>query len=426
MTSPRWDSISSEGYSGKQGRAFREAIDPDPNGAQIANEPAFLYRPILLASVSLGMLSILLPIYARQLGASATAIGGLFSVFTAVLLVVRPLTGWALDHYGRRPLLLLALFIYVVCMLVFGRSIDLPSLYAGRVLHGIGAAVMWLTLRTVVADIVPDQRRARIMGRLTEQSARGSMLGAFFGFTLLGFLPLAAAWQWSFLGYAALSLVALVQTWSRVPETKADGEPSLVPPWDIGAVALSALVAVVALAEALIGPIFLIMLTDRFELEPSMLGMVMAGGILYAILPSRAGAWGDRIGRYRVVVLGLALAAFANGSFPFLPSVWVLILVYTVLVGAWCMVTPQLDALVTSRTSPLSRGRTVARYEFVRGAGAACGPLAGGWLYDEWHVAAPFVANSSLLLLTAVTTLVVLVYSHKRVAGSMRDQVGEP
>ena len=426
MTSPRWDSISSEGYSGKQGRAFREAIDPDPNGAQIANEPAFLYRPILLASVSLGMLSILLPIYARQLGASATAIGGLFSVFTAVLLVVRPLTGWALDHYGRRPLLLLALFIYVVCMLVFGRSIDLPSLYAGRVLHGIGAAVMWLTLRTVVADIVPDQRRARIMGRLTEQSARGSMLGAFFGFTLLGFLPLAAAWQWSFLGYAALSLVALVQTWYRIPETKSDGEPSLVPPWDIGAVALSALVAVVALAEALIGPIFLIMLTDRFELEPSMLGMVMAGGILYAILPSRAGAWGDRIGRYRVVVLGLALAAFANGSFPFLPSVWVLILVYTVLVGAWCMVTPQLDALVTSRTSPLSRGRTVARYEFVRGAGAACGPLAGGWLYDEWHVAAPFVANSSLLLLTAVTTLVVLVYSHKRVAGSTRDQVGEP
>ena len=426
MTSPRWDSISSEGYSGEQGRAFREAIDPDPNGAQIANEPAFLYRPILLASVSLGMLSILLPIYARQLGASATAIGGLFSVFTAVLLVVRPLTGWALDHYGRRPLLLLALFIYVVCMLVFGRSIDLPSLYAGRVLHGIGAAVMWLTLRTVVADIVPDQRRARIMGRLTEQSARGSMLGAFFGFTLLGFLPLAAAWQWSFLGYAALSLVALVQTWYRIPETKSDGEPSLVPPWDIGAVALSALVAVVALAEALIGPIFLIMLTDRFELEPSMLGMVMAGGILYAILPSRAGAWGDRIGRYRVVVLGLALAAFANGSFPFLPSVWVLILVYTVLVGAWCMVTPQLDALVTSRTSPLSRGRTVARYEFVRGAGAACGPLAGGWLYDEWHVAAPFVANSSLLLLTAVTTLVVLVYSHKRVAGSTRDQVGEP
>ncbi|MEE3183210.1 MAG: MFS transporter, partial [Pseudomonadota bacterium] len=109
-----------------------------------------MYRPILLASVSLGMLSILLPIYARQLGASATAIGGLFSVFTAVLLVIRPLTGWALDHYGRRPLLLLALLIYLVCMLVFGRSIDLPSLYAGRVLHGIGAAMMWLTLRTVV------------------------------------------------------------------------------------------------------------------------------------------------------------------------------------------------------------------------------------------------------------------------------------
>ena len=404
------------------GKTFGKGIAHGSVADQISEEPAFLYRPILLASASLGMLSILLPIYARQLGASATAIGGLFSVFTGVLLVVRPLTGWALDHYGRRPLLLLALTSYVACMLVFGRSIDLPYLYAGRVLHGIGAAIMWLTLRTVVADTVPDQHRARIMGRLTEQGARGSMFGAFFGFTLLGFLPLAAAWQWSFLGYAGLSLIALVQTWRRVPETKADGQPGVVSPWDISAIALSALVAVVALAEALIGPVFLILLTDRFELDPIMLGTVMAGGILYAFLPSRTGAWGDRIGRYRVVVFGLALAAFANGSFPFLPSVWVLILVYTVLVAAWCMVTPQLDALITSRTSPLNRGRTVARYEFVRGAGAVCGPLVGGWLYDEWHVAAPFITNSSLLLLTAVMTMVVVVYSRtKRAAGSKRS-----
>ena len=372
------------------------------------------------------MLSILLPIYARQLGASATAIGGLFSVFTGVLLIVRPLTGWALDRYGRRPLLLLALTSFVACMLVFGRSIDLPYLYAGRILHGIGAAMMWLTLRTMVADTVPDQHRARIMGRLTEQAARGSMFGAFFGFTLIGFLPLASAWQWSFLGYAALSLIALALTWRRVPETKAEGQLGLVTPWDISGIALATLVATVALAEALIGPVFLILLTDRFELEPTMLGTVMAGGILYAFLPSRTGAWGDRIGRYRVVVFGLALAAIANGSFPFLPSVWVLILVYTVLVGAWCMVTPQLDALMTSRTSALNRGRTVARYEFVRGAGAACGPLLGGWLYDEWHVAAPFITNSSLLFLTAVTTMVVIVYSKtKGATGSNPDRVGK-
>ena len=47
------------------------------------------------------------------------------------------------------------------------------------------------------------------MGRLTSRSVLGSMLGAVYGFTLLGMFPLTEAWQLSFLGYAAAALLGL-------------------------------------------------------------------------------------------------------------------------------------------------------------------------------------------------------------------------
>ncbi len=381
----------------------------DPRAAiRASSDPSYLYVPLGLASGSFALISLLLPIYARELGASATAIGGLFTVFTATVLLLRPLVGWVLDHYGRRPFLLVAFGFYVVSMTTFSFGADLRGLYVARFIQGMGAAVMWLAVRTMIADTVADGERARVMGRVTESSVRGSMAGAFLGFTFLGFLPMAEAWRWAFLGYAAMAFVALFLGYRTIPETRQPGEPEPPPPWTRGMIRLALVVATVAFAEALIGPVFLILMSDRFEVSPENLGAVFAGGILYAFLPSRAGAWGDRVGRWRVLALGLLLAAGVNSSFPFLPSVWVLVAVYAVLASAWCMTNPQLDALVAAQTSARSRGRVMARFELVSGSAAAVGPLLGGWLYDNFDPRAPFLANSALLLVTAAAVVLLL------------------
>jgi MFS family permease len=49
--------------------------------------------PLLLCSLPLFILAFLLPIYAQELGASASDIGGLFAVFSLAMIVVRPLVG---------------------------------------------------------------------------------------------------------------------------------------------------------------------------------------------------------------------------------------------------------------------------------------------------------------------------------------------
>lgn len=61
-----------------------------------------LQSPIMLGSLAVIVLPFLLPFYAQQLGASAVGIGGLFAVAQFMIVLCRPLIGWALDRWGRQ------------------------------------------------------------------------------------------------------------------------------------------------------------------------------------------------------------------------------------------------------------------------------------------------------------------------------------
>ena len=87
-----------------------------------------LRMPILLGSAGFGILWFLLPIYGKQLGASALEIGGLFSVFGIVLVLLRPLVGRALDRVGRKPFIVAALLVYAASMALFSAARSVAAL----------------------------------------------------------------------------------------------------------------------------------------------------------------------------------------------------------------------------------------------------------------------------------------------------------
>ena len=99
------------------------------------------------------------------------------------------------------------------------------------------------------------------MGRLTSRSVQGAMLGAFYGFTLLGMFPLPEAWQLAFAGYAVVACAGFVVSLARVKETRTVPPAAIPPGTTVGAVVggnlyrLFAIVILSGFATTLIEPI---------------------------------------------------------------------------------------------------------------------------------------------------------------------------
>ena len=365
-----------------------------------------MFQPVFLGSLAFVLINFLLPVYTRQLGADAVAIGGMYTAFVVSLLIFRPLVGMALDRFGRRWFFTAAFLFYALAMWQFSGAGNLTDFFIARALQGVGASLMWVSARTIIVDMTTDGGRGRQMGRLTSRSVQGSMIGAVYGFTLLGMFPLEEAWRLSFLGYGLAALVGLGLSFLRVPET---GRP--LRPADAGGrrqpltgalLRLFVIVALSGFAAALIEPIYLIYLQDRFELPIQALAFAFfPAGIAFAILPNYTGRLVDRHGGPRLLALGFLVAGLVSLALPWLPGILWVAVAYTLSAVGRTLSLPAEDAMVGDASPEAERGRIMGLKETAAAFGAALGPPVGGWVYEYAAPELAFVGNGALLLLTA-------------------------
>jgi DHA1 family multidrug resistance protein-like MFS transporter len=374
-----------------------------------------LHTPLVLISFPSVFLTFSLPIFAKNMGASAVEIGALFSLFTVSLMVLRPLVGMGLDRYGRRPFFITALIVYGSANLIFSISHSLDWLYLARLFQGIGASLLFISIDTITADLTEPDVRAEAMGMNIEKLTRGGMYGAFLGFTLLGMFPMKEAWSLSFTGFGLLALLSAAIAFRRLPETlpeqmieseshgliKVTLAPQLV--------RLMVVVFVTGFAYALIEPIYLIFLQDRFEIHILQLAWAfLPAGIVFAVLPSRLGRLSDKFGRDRLLAGGLVLAGTLYIALPNLPNLLWLVVLYTTAAVGWAMSDPAKTALVADFAEEGERGRVFGIYELVTGIGRSLGPLVGGFVYDNYSHELPFYLNGGILVLSAIWVLLYL------------------
>jgi EmrB/QacA subfamily drug resistance transporter len=135
--------------------------------------------------------------------------------------VTTPIYGKLGDIFGRRPVFLTAIAIFIIGSVTTGFANTMYELAAYRALQGIGAGGLFSLALTIVADIVPPRERARYQGMFLAVFGSSSLLGPVVGGTLAGIdeFLFVEGWRWIFLMNLPIGIASLfmVVTFLHVP-----------------------------------------------------------------------------------------------------------------------------------------------------------------------------------------------------------------
>ncbi len=117
-----------------------------------------------------------------------------------------PLYGKLGDMYGRKPVFLAAILIFLGGSMLSGLSQSMGELIAFRALQGMGAGGLMVGAQAIIADIVPPRDRGRYMGVIGAVFAVASVAGPLLG----GFLVEAISWRWVFYVNMPIGVLAVL------------------------------------------------------------------------------------------------------------------------------------------------------------------------------------------------------------------------
>jgi EmrB/QacA subfamily drug resistance transporter len=172
-----------------------------------------LMLALLLAALDQTIVATALPRIVSELG-GLNQYAWVFTAYMLATTVTVPLYGKLGDVYGRRPLFLVAISIFLVGSALCGLAQNMPELVVFRAIQGVGAGGLFPLALATVGMIVPIRDRGRYQGLIGAVFAASSIIGPLVG----GFIVDNTTWRWVFmvnLPVGGLALVVIALTMPR-------------------------------------------------------------------------------------------------------------------------------------------------------------------------------------------------------------------
>ena len=264
----------------------------------------------------------LLPRYAAALHLSQMQIGALFGSYAVALLAATLPVARITDRHGRRSVMLGGLLGLGAATMLFAFSHAFWLLLLARALQGIAASATWVPGMALLADYFDAGSRGAAMGTAFAMAN----LGALAGPPLSGFLDQHAGPRAPFFVGAALVALDAAARAFLLKDPPRHPEPAV--PWRalLSQPLIRAFAGAMVLASALwaiLESTLPLYLDERLGLGPTAIGLCfMAAVLTHTLCSPQMGKLSDRIGRVKVLRIGLALCLVALPLPVFMPGVW--------------------------------------------------------------------------------------------------------
>ena len=404
-----------------------------PNNSKL---PIFvIFTTVVLDSMGIGIIIPVMPaLFAEVTGTekiSDIAIWGglLASTFALMQFIFGPILGALSDRYGRKPILLLALFVMAAYYLLMGFAQTLWLLFLGRLIGGITAATH-ATANAYMADISSPEEKAARFGMLGAGFGLGFVLGPLIGGLLGEWGPRAPFFAAAMLAAANGVLCYFVLEESL--KTKNRREFMWYRANPIGAIldlrkfegiySLLLVFLLFTVGTSIYAAIWPFFTVERFSWSPGMIGISLTiYGVCFAIVQGvlvrpAIKIWGEK----KTIIIGFCFEFSAMVTFAFLTNGKILIILIP-LASLGVLAQPAIQAILSKSVGDDRQGAIQGVASSLNAIAMVITPITMTWILAAFSdkTAKYYFPGMPFLFSALMVLLCLFIISRRKLASTL-------
>ncbi len=328
------------------------------------------------------VVSPIMPAISKSLEVSPVRAGLLITAYMIPFGLFQLVFGPLADRYGKKKVITLSMVLFTVCTALCAMGLGLFDLSIYRALTGVFAASVMPISLALIGDLVPLERRQRVIGTFMGIAFLGQGLSMAVGGTIAYFV----SWRGVFITYAVISVISTILLFSLGSNVSPQKNPNsrfIRPYIDLLRNPANLMVYLVILLEGIliIGSFsYLGTYTEYlFHYNYFAIGLTLTAFGAGAVVTGRmVGKIVPQIGRSNALSLGLITAMLADGLLFGARSHPVILVVSVALLGVGFMLAHSTLLTMATEFARTARGTAMSLVAFCFMGGGGVGTAIGG------------------------------------------------
>ena len=373
-----------------------------------------------VATIGLGIVWPLVPVYAVELGAGGLQVGLIIASFNIARTFIYPFSGRLSDRWGRKPFITIGLLLYALVSVLYVMATRVETLILVRLLHGMTSVLVAPVAMALVADIAPKDRMGLYLGTQNMAVMLGLGVGPVAGGIIRDFFGMHMA----FYAMGGLALLTFLGVAAFIPgDRQRERGVSRQPPAPFKSLLKNRIILGLFLLRFFLAAgqgsvyTFLPLFAAQINLTSSQVGIILGVNIfLIALLQRLCGGVADRINPLYMIIAGSLISGIAVWGIP-LGQGFAAVMSCNILMGIGNGISMPGGLVLTGRAGKsLGMGSTMGLTDTGWSLGMIVSPILSGVIMDSLGLTRIFYAGG-ILIIVGTALMAVILKGHGNAPG---------